>query len=189
MTGGEKVGQPRRTGWRRRIGLTEGRLYSTAVVVVVVALLAPTLAHWKAVAAQKPLSGVAFSHRPPVANPAPSAPSTTTPPSVPVVGTELSPGLSGFSLGPPVSLPGTGLGDTSSPNPTPLPPLTAPTQTALPTPVTCQAAALNAATTKLLDQLNASLKVLPTGTLETALGLATGCNTANPALLAVGALT
>jgi hypothetical protein len=68
------------------------------------------------------------------------------------------------------------------------PPLTAPAQT-VSAGASCAAASLNKGVTAQLTQLNAMLKILPTATIETALGLATGCNAANPALLAVGALS
>ncbi len=164
--------------WRTRHGITDGRIYSVLIAVVVVALLAPSLTHWKPVAALKPLSGVTFQHPVPVtAAPVPAAP--PTPAAAPLTS---STALNGFSLGPVAPFP---TGTISTP-----PLLTAPpTSSSLPPAVTCAAAALNAETAKLLTELDASLKVLPTSTIETTLGLATGCNTANPALVAVGALS
>jgi hypothetical protein len=157
------------------------------IVLVVVALLAPALTHWKPVVDQRPLTGVTFPRRAPVSSAAPTTP--TTPPASPAPAlTAGPPSLQGFSLGP-VGAFGTGLGGAPTTSPAPLPPLTAPAQTSVPVAAKCQAAQLNAATTQLLTELDASLKVLPTATIETALGLATGCNNANPALLAVGALS
>jgi hypothetical protein len=169
--------------WRGRVTFTQGRVYSTVIVVAVLALLVPGLTHWKPVAATKPLSGVRFTAHPPApSSPAPSA-------AAPAVTPSLAPPTLGS-----LSVPNAGLGLPPVPS-TPLlsgpltsPPLTAPVQTVSPG-ATCAAASLNKAVTAQLTQLNAMLKILPTATIETALGLATGCNTANPALLAVGALS
>jgi hypothetical protein len=176
--------------WRQRLHLTEGRLYSSIIVLVLVALLAPTLTHWKPVALLKPLTGETFAHHA-TAPSSPSTPPSSSPSAAlaapltgglpPISGTgSLSSGLLG-------SLPSTGsnlgLGGTLV-----VPPVTAPPQTVSPGP-SCTAAALNATVTSELTQLNSLLKVLPTASLETAIGLATGCNDVNPALFAVGALT
>ncbi len=170
---------------RRRLTITQGRLYSLVIVLVGAALLLPSLTKWRPAASLRPLSGVTFARRPAPPAPTSTGPTTTT--------TALAPtGTAAPALAPVPSLPAT---SPSAPAGTPasvltIPPLSASGSTSgVTSEPTCKAAALDAEATRTLDELNASLKVLPTSTMETVLGLVTGCNDANPALLAVGALS
>ncbi|HUC04712.1 MAG TPA: hypothetical protein VL961_04885 [Acidimicrobiales bacterium] len=175
---------------RRRppVRITQGRLYSAAIVVLAAALLLPSLAKWKPAASLRPLTGVTFPHRPAPSPPDAAGSTTTSTTVLPAVGGSVPPLAAGLIGVPPAGLTGPAPEPAPSTLGAPLPGAP-PTSATAPAEPTCKAAPLDARTTTLLNELNASLKILPTNTMETVLGLVTGCNDANPALLAVGALS
>lgn len=167
----------------QRLRMTEGQLYSSIITLVIAALLATGLGGVHGVVSSAlstaPLAPVVEGVAAPVAIPSPAAPEL------------LAPGGIALPLGRPTAVP--------LPEPAPEPTFDNPAPvTSLPTPSPkpttppagpCAAAPVLAAGTDLLTAVNAIAGGrLPDRDVEAALGVVTGCDPADPAVIAVGLL-
>jgi hypothetical protein len=166
----------------RRLSMTEGQLYSAVITLVVAVLLLFGLGDLHGVAS----NAVAASPLPLT----PQAPGTVVVP---------SPGSTAVALPP---LPVVGVAPVPAPQPEPLPsyeevlpaphPTTSPAPSATPTPSTCRLDGLQGVDDTAIDTLATANGLaggrLPTSDIAAAIGVVTGCDPADPAVIAVGLL-